>query len=127
MFGFCMDGDKDCVYWHPKPGTPAYQNAVPQYKDNECLPQEYLDKVQKFFDDSQITNVNMIQILMKQMSQKIGVFSQPATTEQMDLQSLRGMNRFTDAYSGTDTFNNSAAPIDVSRKSSMYTFGINQG
>jgi hypothetical protein len=35
---------------------------------HECLPKEYLDKVKNYFDDTQITNVNMIQTLMKQVS-----------------------------------------------------------
>ena len=32
----------------------------PVYAPNECLPKEYLDRVKNYFDDSQITNVNMI-------------------------------------------------------------------
>ena len=64
MFGFCMDGNKDCVFLHPKL-TPGKTNEIPIYKPNECLPQEYMEKVNKYFDDSQITNVNMIQNLMK--------------------------------------------------------------
>lgn len=60
LFGFCIDGDKDCVFWHPKPGEGGNTNSIPQYKTSECLPQEYMDKVNKYFDDSQITNVNMI-------------------------------------------------------------------
>ena len=34
--------------------------SVPQYKSNECLPKEYLEKVKDYFDDNKISNVNMI-------------------------------------------------------------------
>lgn len=54
-YGFCMDGAKDCMFLHQK-----NPERLPQYKTNECLPKEYLDKVKNYFDDSQITNVNMI-------------------------------------------------------------------
>ena len=69
LFGFCMDGDKDCIYLHPKQqtfdGDLPTPSQMPSYKPNECLPQEYIEKVEKYFDDSQISNVNMIEHLMK--------------------------------------------------------------
>lgn len=63
QFGFCMDGNKDCIFLHQK--APASQDEgyvpqIPNYKANECLPKEYLEKVKDYFDDSKITNVNMI-------------------------------------------------------------------
>lgn len=74
-----MDGAKECMFYHPKPkfkndnlseeqkGLKTSMKSKeldmppePQYASNECLPKEYLDKVKNYFDDSQITNVNMI-------------------------------------------------------------------
>ncbi len=73
LYGFCIDGNKECMFLHPKPPIgDLMQSSLPQYKPNECLPKEYLEKVKNYFDDSQITNVNMIQNLMKQMSQQLG-------------------------------------------------------
>ena len=63
------------------------------YKHNECLPKEYLEKVNKYFDDSQITNVNMIQILIKQMAQKFAKEVGTGNTDTIDMQSLMGVNR----------------------------------
>lgn len=101
---------------------------MPQYKSHECLPQEYLDKVNKFFDDSQITNVNMIQTLMKQMTSRMqggGLFT---PHDQLDLHSLLGGNRqntiINDGYSNPDTFNNSFYDHSL-RKSSL--FGVGPG
>ena len=54
-YGFCMDGNKDCMFLHAK-----QPDKLPQYKSNECLPKEYLDKVKNYFDDTYKTNVNMI-------------------------------------------------------------------
>jgi len=73
LYGFCMDGNKECMFWHPKgqQGTASAavdENGLPIYKANECLPEEYLEKVRNYFDDTQVTNVNMIQTLMKQMT-----------------------------------------------------------
>ena len=70
-----MDGAKDCMFAHPKvkfkgDSTDLDVTTVPQYPMHECLPKEYLDKVKNYFDDTQITNVNMIQTLMKQVSQQ---------------------------------------------------------
>jgi len=113
MFGFCSDGDKECVFWHPKPGQNGCTGSVPKYAPNECLPQEYLDKVNKYFEDSQISNVNMIQSLVKQMTSRLGgggLFNQ-TSNDQFDLQSLLGGSRgnamMNDGFSNTDTFNNS--------------------
>ena len=60
-----MDGAKDCMFQHPKvkfkgESTDLDVSLIPQYPMNECLPKEYLDKVKNYFDDTQITNVNMI-------------------------------------------------------------------
>lgn len=65
-----MDGNKECMFWHPKgqqgtASTNVDENGLPVYKANECLPEEYLEKVRNYFDDTQVTNVNMIQTLMK--------------------------------------------------------------
>ena len=76
------DGNKNCMFYHPKPNfkqpTPSFAGKpvsiqdieqwstelevppLPQHRENECLPKEYLDKVSNYFDNSQITNVNMI-------------------------------------------------------------------
>ena len=104
-----MDGAKDCMFYHPKPkfkgdSTDLDVSPIPQYAMHECLPKEYLDKVKNYFDDTQITNVNMIQSLMKQVSQQfagMGVggvggglgqqrFSTTHYNDQFDLQSLLG-------------------------------------
>ena len=71
------------------------EEEVPQYKNNECLPKEYLDKVKNYFDDSQITNINMIQNMLKQVTQQmVGEYGGPSPNyvpdAQYDLQSLLG-------------------------------------
>lgn len=105
-----MDGAKDCMFLHQKS-----TDRLPQYKPNECLPKEYLDKVKNYFDDSQITNVNMIQNLMKQMSQQLtqnqnigGNQYGPndGGADAFDLNSLLGGMRgggYNGGYSNTDT------------------------
>jgi len=74
-----MEGAKDCMFYHPKV---QFKNSTsteldipekPTYAPNECLPKEYLDKVKNYFDDTQITNVNMINSLMKQVSQQFNM------------------------------------------------------
>lgn len=76
LYGFCVDGAKDCMFYHPKvkfkgDSTDLDIASIPQYPPNECLPKEYLDKVKNYFDDTQITDVSMIQTLMKQVSQQL--------------------------------------------------------
>lgn len=83
MLGFCMDG-KECIFLHPKSG----ENKPPTYKEDECLPQEYIEKVKKYFDDSQISNINMIQsLIMKQMSLVSG------GSDNIDINSLLGLQQ----------------------------------
>ena len=64
------------MFYHPKPkfkdgndGSELDAPPMPKYMPNECLPKEYLDKVKNYFDDSQITNVNMIHSLMRNVVQ----------------------------------------------------------
>jgi hypothetical protein len=43
-----VDGNKECMFYHPS----KEEKHRPVYKPNECLPQEYLDKVKNYFDDT---------------------------------------------------------------------------
>lgn len=96
QFGFCMDGNKDCIFMHQKVQGSQEDGFIPQvptYKSNECLPKEYLEKVKDYFDDSKITNVNMIQTLMKQMTQRLtggGMFGNSGANDAYDIHSLMG-------------------------------------
>lgn len=87
-----------------------------------------MDKVNKFFDDSQITNVNMIQTLMKQMTSRMQGGNLFNPNDQLDINSLLGGIRqstmLNDGYSNADTFNNSFYDASL-RKSSM--FGVGPG
>ena len=56
IYGFCIEGDKECMFKHQG----SIDNKPLDLKPNECLPKEYLDKVSNYFDDSQITNINLI-------------------------------------------------------------------
>ena len=108
LFGFCMEGNKDCIYLHPK-RPDGSQNTLPQYQDNECLPQEYLEKVQKYFDDGQLEE-NLLQHLIKKFTLNLGpgVFGGQPGPEQLDLQSMLGVHssnrHFSEVYSNADSF-----------------------
>jgi len=58
-----------------------------------------MEKVKKYFDDSQITNITMIQTLMKQMTQRfqnsiLGGQSLTNSENNFDMGSLAGINKF---------------------------------
>ena len=48
LYGFCVDGSKECMFHHPCKD----EKSRPVYKPNEFLPQEYVDKVKNYFDDT---------------------------------------------------------------------------
>ena len=133
LYGFCVDGAKECMFYHPKPkfkngeeGKPYLKSKeldsppMPQYLPNECLPKEYLDKVKNYFDDSQITNVNMIQSLMRQVAvgqtmARPGSFfpeGNAAPADTFDLHSLMGGMNLNSQYGRPmDSMTNYSQPM----------------
>jgi hypothetical protein len=122
-FGFCMDGNKDCIFLHQKAPVDledGHEPKVPQYKSNECLPKEYLEKVKDYFDDSKITNVNMIQTLMMQMTQRMsggGMMGNQGVTDAYDIHSLMGGGIRQGGFnlSNTDTLTLNSSHFNSSR------------